>query len=51
MRELTIRQPQPQPQQQQAISGYISNGSTGSARVTFLNGLTRKEFDRRQAAH
>jgi hypothetical protein len=31
----------PQPQQQQAFSGYISNGSTGIARVTFLDGLTR----------
>src|SRR4029077_9221544 len=30
----------PQPQQQQAFYGYISNGSTGSARVTFLDGLT-----------
>src|SRR5712692_7294533 len=30
----------PQPQQQQALSGYISNGSTGIARVTFLDGLT-----------
>src|SRR6267154_5352246 len=30
----------PQPQQQQAIFGYISNGSTGIARVTFLDGLT-----------
>src|SRR5246127_5920095 len=29
----------PQPQQQ-AFYGYISNGSTGSARVTFLDGLT-----------
>ncbi len=31
----------PQPQQQQALFGYISNGSTGIARVTFLDGLTR----------
>ncbi|HKV61671.1 MAG TPA: hypothetical protein VJO16_07145, partial [Candidatus Acidoferrum sp.] len=31
----------PQPQQQQAISGYISNGTTWIARVTFSNGLTR----------
>ena len=30
----------PQPQQQQAFYGYISNGSTGSARVTFFDGLT-----------
>jgi hypothetical protein len=29
----------PQPQQQQAFYGYISNGSTGSARVTFLEWL------------
>src|SRR5207253_11141910 len=29
----------PQPQQQ-ALSGYISNGGTWSARVTFLDGLT-----------
>src|ERR1700719_1195173 len=31
----------PQPQQQQAVSGYISNGATWIARVTFSNGLTR----------
>ncbi len=31
----------PQPQQQQAISGYISNGATWEATVTFSNGLTR----------
>ena len=36
----------PQPQQQQAFSGYISNGSTGSARVTFLDGLTRSPTSR-----
>src|ERR1700756_5320504 len=33
----------PQPQQQ-AFYGYISNGSTGSARVTFLDGLTGSAF-------
>src|SRR5882672_1509673 len=32
----------PQPQQQQTFSGYISNGATWIARVTFSNGLTRK---------
>src|SRR5882762_4554278 len=31
----------PQPQQQQTFSGYISNGATWIARVTFSNGLTR----------
>jgi len=31
----------PQPQQQQAISGYISNGSTEIARGTVPDGLTR----------
>jgi hypothetical protein len=32
-----LRLPQPQ---QRVFSGYISNGSTGIARVTFLDGLT-----------
>src|SRR5205807_1140979 len=32
----------PQPQQQQTFSGYISNGATWIARVTFSNGLTRR---------
>jgi hypothetical protein len=31
----------PQPQQQQAFSGYISNGATWLAPVTFSDGLTR----------
>src|SRR5882672_5761267 len=31
----------PQPQQPQTLSGYISNGATWIARVTFSNGLTR----------
>src|SRR6202030_704783 len=35
----------PQPQQQQAVSGYISNGATWIARVTFSNGLTRKALE------
>src|SRR6266403_1409603 len=43
----------PQPQQQQALSGYISNGSTGIARVTFLDGLTgpvQAELSKRSVA-
>ncbi|HKV60367.1 MAG TPA: hypothetical protein VJO16_00510, partial [Candidatus Acidoferrum sp.] len=41
----------PQPQQQQAISGYISNGTTWIARVTFSNGLTRAPESNGWRAH
>src|SRR5882762_10381122 len=41
----------PQPQQQQTFSGYISNGSTWIARVTFSNGLTRLAGRMEEPAH